>query len=161
MDPLAALYRRYAGDVFRFSMYLCGNRADAEDITSETFLRAWASSEPIRTETEKAYLLTIARHVYLKGVRRSGRQGDGPTEVRDTAPGIQLQLENRAELAAVMTRLAALPEVDRAAVLLRTVEGLSYGEIAEALSISEVAARVKVHRARAALLELRSAERDP
>jgi DNA-directed RNA polymerase specialized sigma24 family protein len=40
MTEFEALYGRYAADVFRFALFLSGNRADAEDITSETFVRA-------------------------------------------------------------------------------------------------------------------------
>jgi RNA polymerase sigma-70 factor (ECF subfamily) len=47
-----------------------------------------------------------------------------------------------------MAALQTLPEIDRAAVLLRAEEGMSYDEVAAALGISPVAARVKVHRAR-------------
>jgi RNA polymerase sigma-70 factor (ECF subfamily) len=55
--------------VFRFALYLSGNRSDAEDITSETFVRAWTSSARIRTNTVKGYLFTIARNFYLQGTR--------------------------------------------------------------------------------------------
>jgi DNA-directed RNA polymerase specialized sigma24 family protein len=41
MNDFEALYQRYAADVFRFALYLCGNRAEAEDIASETFVRVW------------------------------------------------------------------------------------------------------------------------
>jgi len=42
MEPLdfGAIYERYAGDVLRFALYLSGNRGDAEEIASETFVRA-------------------------------------------------------------------------------------------------------------------------
>src|SRR5580765_1119334 len=53
------LYARYAQDVYRFALYLSGDRHEAEDITSETFVRAWTATVPIRTETVKGYLLTI------------------------------------------------------------------------------------------------------
>ena len=49
------LYSRYAGDVHRFALYLSGNAALADDLTSETFLRAWNSSTPIRESTVKAF----------------------------------------------------------------------------------------------------------
>ena len=52
------LYDSYAPDVYRFSLWLSGNRTDAEDVTSETFVRAWARRETIRTRTLKAYLLS-------------------------------------------------------------------------------------------------------
>ena len=70
------LYSRYASDVRRFALYLCGNEALADDLTSETFLRAWSSATPIRESTVKAYLFTIVRHLYLSELRRSSRQHD-------------------------------------------------------------------------------------
>jgi hypothetical protein len=50
------LYERYAPDVMRFALYLTGSRAEAEDITSETFVRAWMESDAIRVGTVKARL---------------------------------------------------------------------------------------------------------
>ena len=47
------LYTRYAADVHRFAVYLCCDSALADDITSETFLRAWSSVAPIREATVK------------------------------------------------------------------------------------------------------------
>ncbi len=57
------LYDRYARDVHRFAVYLSGDRMLADDITSETFLRAWNASGRIREATVKAYLFTVARNV--------------------------------------------------------------------------------------------------
>ncbi|MCA9927507.1 MAG: hypothetical protein KC419_03475, partial [Anaerolineales bacterium] len=45
-----ALYESYAADVYRFALWLAGDRLEAEDITSETFIRAWTHRSPIRTE---------------------------------------------------------------------------------------------------------------
>lgn len=70
MTGFAELYEKYAPDVYRFSLYLSGQRAEAEDITSETFVRAWASAEPIRTATVRGYLFTIARNLFLQGIRK-------------------------------------------------------------------------------------------
>jgi RNA polymerase sigma-70 factor (ECF subfamily) len=155
MSERADLYRRHAGDVFRFALYLTGNRSDAEDITSETFVRVWTSAGPIRAQTVKGYLLTIARNLFLQGVRRTSRQAELPDQIRDKAPGPQERAEQKAELARVMARLQALPEVDRSALLMRASEDMSYQEIATALGISLAAVKVKIHRARLALGEVR------
>lgn len=64
------LYVSYSPDVYRFANWLCGNTNDAEDITAETFTRAWMSFTRIRTETLRAYLFTIARHIYLESLRK-------------------------------------------------------------------------------------------
>ena len=47
MIDFTELYRKYAPDVFRFALYLCGNSGDAEDITAETFVRVWAAPAPL------------------------------------------------------------------------------------------------------------------
>ena len=65
------LYQSYAADIYRFAFCLAGDRFEAEDITSETFVRAWVNHSTIRTETLKAYLFTIARNIYLEGKRKT------------------------------------------------------------------------------------------
>jgi RNA polymerase sigma-70 factor (ECF subfamily) len=148
MTDFSALYQKYAKDVFRFALYLSGNRGEAEDITSETFVRAWTAAGPIRSETVKAYLLTIARNLYLQGLRKSRRNVPLDDRMRDSQASPLEQAEQKAELHAVLARLRELPEMDRSAVLLRAVEGLPYGEIAQTLGISLAAVKTKIHRAR-------------
>ena len=63
MMDFQELYDSYASDVYRFAFWLAGDKAEAEDVTSETFVRAWARREAIRTETLKAYLFKVARNV--------------------------------------------------------------------------------------------------
>ena len=70
------LYQKYAQDVYRFAYWLCGDAQDAEDITSETFVRALTSANEIRTETVKGYLLTIARNLAFKRTKRASRLAD-------------------------------------------------------------------------------------
>ncbi len=159
MEPsldFQTLYERYAPDVLRFATYLSGNRSDAEDITAETFVRAWTASERIEIATVKGYLLTIARSLFLKALRRRVRHAPLSDDLPDPAPGAASRLDQRAQLDRVMARLQTLPEVVRAALLMRALDGLPYHEIAQALGISVGAAKVKVHRARAVLMELRS-----
>jgi RNA polymerase sigma-70 factor (ECF subfamily) len=157
MEPLefGTLYERYAPDVLRFAVYLTGNRTEAEDITSEAFVRAWAGSGDIRAGTLKAYLFTIARNLHLDRRRRDARRGELPDEVKDPAPDPAAAAESRHELRAVLAELQTLPEIDRAALVLRAVEGFSYEQIGAALEITPAAARVKVHRARVRLGALR------
>src|SRR5712671_7181740 len=66
MTGFGALYTKYAQDVYHFALYLSGERGEAEDITSETFVRAWASSETIWVATVRGYLFTIARNLFLQ-----------------------------------------------------------------------------------------------
>jgi RNA polymerase sigma-70 factor (ECF subfamily) len=146
------IYQTYAADVYRFSLWLAASRADAEDITSETFVRAWSRRDKIRTETLKAYLFAIARNLYLEGRRRRRRHTTLQDIHTDPAPGPDRMLESRMELEQVREVLQALPEDDRAAFIMRAEHRLPYEEIARVLGLSLSSAKVKVHRVRRRLL---------
>jgi len=152
------LYERYAPDVYRFAYWLAGDSAEAQDITAETFVRAWVNWDSIRTETLKAYLLTIARNVYL-GQRRARRfQTELPESVPDPQPDPETLAADRESIETVRRVLLTLPEIDRAAFVLRVQHGLPYSEVARVLQLSVGAAKVKVHRARLRLLTARASE---
>lgn len=109
MTDFSALYAKYAADVFRFAMYLSGNHGEAEDITSETFVRAWTAPEPIAMATEKGYLLTIARNLFLQELRKKSRAVPLHDNPRDPHPGPEAETEKKAEYIAVMAGLQQLP----------------------------------------------------
>jgi RNA polymerase sigma-70 factor (ECF subfamily) len=146
------LYEAYAPEVYRFAFWLAGNSPEAEDITSETFVRAWVNSSTIRTETLKAYLFTIARNVFLEQQRKSKRQVALEDVHPDPAPGPDVVVENHLQLRRVHRVLQTFPEIDRAAFILRVQHELPYAEIARVLGLSLSSAKVKVHRVRKKLL---------
>jgi len=149
------LYARHARDVFRFALSLSGNRAMAEDITSETFVRVWSARDRVDITTVIGYLMTIARHLYLQQFRDDHRRQSLDFDREDATPGPHALVEGHAELEAVLADLQTLAEPDRAALLMRAHDQMAYEEIAAALKISIGAAKVKVHRARRRLAELR------
>jgi RNA polymerase sigma-70 factor (ECF subfamily) len=151
------LYRRHARDVHRFATWLCGDATEAEDLTSETFIRAIASPDGPRTNSVKAYLLAIARNVYLQSRRRRRPQAEPDPAWPDPALGPDRQVKQRDECRAILVELHRKPEVDRAAFLMRVEQDLPYDEIARALGISLAAAKVKVHRVRLRLASTRVA----
>ena len=155
MDEFSALYRRYAPDVFRFALHLSRDRHEAEDITSETFVRAWTSPEPIRLATVKGYLFTIARNLYLQRLRKDRRNVALEDELRDPRQDPSARVEQSSQIRVVLDRVRRLPEIDRSALLMRAVDGMAYAEIARALGITLASVKVKIHRARVALLALK------
>jgi RNA polymerase sigma-70 factor (ECF subfamily) len=155
MTSFQELYQQHARDVYRFALYLSRNRAEAEDITSETFIRAWNSRERIRQGTVKSYLLAIARNCFLQGLRHESRYEALDEALADPAPSPDMVAEHRAELARVLQLLQQLPELDRSALLMYSLEGLSYQEIAQSLGLSLAAVKTKIHRARIKLAENR------
>ena len=148
------LYESYATEVYRFAHWLAGNSCEAEDITSETFIRAWVKNSTIRTETLKAYLFAIARNVHLERQRKSKRQVALEDDYPDTGPGPDRLVESQLELQIVRRVLQTLPEIDRVAFILRVQHELPYAEIARVLGLSLTAAKVKVHRVRKKLIAI-------
>jgi len=146
------LYKSYGPEVYRFALWLGGNHIEAEDITSETFIRAWANNSKIRTETLKAYLFTISRNIYLQHQRKKKRQVVLENIHPDPAPGPDKQTENQLKLQKVQRVLQTMPEIDRAAFVLRVQHELPYAEIARVLKLSVTAAKVKVYRVRKRLI---------
>ncbi len=156
MTGFGELYKKHAPDVYHFALYLSGERGEAEDITSETFVRAWTSPEPIRMATVKGYLFAIARNLFLQGLRKKSRHVALDEELRDPQASPYAHAEQKAELGAVLAGLQKLPEIDRAALVMRAFDDMPYEEIARALGISLAAVKVKIHRARLALSDARN-----
>lgn len=146
------LYSSYAADVYRFAYWLAGENAEAEDITSETFIRAWVHHDTIRTETLKAYLFTIARNLYLEDKRNSFQHISLEDFHPDPRPDPEYLMEAKSDIQFVKEFLQTLQEIDRTAFILRVQHGLPYAEIARTLNISLPAAKVKVHRVRKKLI---------
>jgi len=158
MTEFHELYDRYSAVVHRLALYLTGDRTEADDLTSETFVRAWTAPGGIREQTVKAYLFTILRHLHAERSRRRARDVPIEPDAHPVAPAFERDIENRSELAWVAAALGRLPDIDRAALLLRVRDGRSYEEIAQTLGLSIGAVRVRVHRARVRLAQARGTE---
>jgi len=112
MTDIENLYERYAGDVRRFALYLCGDVVMADEITSDTFVRAWTAADRIRQPTVKSYLFTIARNAYTDLFRRAARHTQLDENMPDAQVSVQAQMELSAEVCAVLAALQQLPEMD-------------------------------------------------
>ena len=155
MTDFQELYERYARDLYRFALYLCGNHADAQDIVSETFVRAWNAPVSVRAPTAKAYLFTIARNYYLPVKRRGRRDTELDEDLSDSSPSPHATVEGKEELTRVWSALHAMPELDRSALLMCAVKDMSYAEIAGALRLTVPNVKTKIHRARLKLAQCR------
>ena len=154
------IYERYAKDVFHYACWLSGCADEADDITSETFTRAWAGRAAIRTETVKAYLFAIARNYYLQDNRKAKRMAGLDSALADPQPGPDQLTESRLELVRAMDAVQKLSETDRTAFLLRVQHDLPYEEIARVLQLPLTTIKVKIHRARLKLASMEFGENE-
>ena len=154
----AELYRQHAEAVFRLAFLLTGQRAEAEDLTSETFARALASAGTIRHETVRSYLYAIVRNLAASRLRRPVVEVPAGEEALDVTadldPGPEARAGMRQRLAQASAALAALREPERQVLLLCGVHGLGNAEIADALGLTVGNVRVRLHRARQQLNKL-------
>lgn len=165
MQRLRELYNRYKGAVFGYLYRMTGSAQEAEELTQETFYQAILSLHRYRADGPvMAWLLRIARNVYLKRVRRSSREV--PTayvddQLRGSEPGPEQGLIQQGERESIRLAMSRLPEQYRTVLVLREVQELSHAEIGLILEKSEATVRVLVHRARQRLQDLyREEERD-
>jgi RNA polymerase sigma-70 factor, ECF subfamily len=147
----ASLYDRHVGRVYRQCYYRLGNRADAEDLTQQTFLQAWEALPRYRRTGAPflAWLLTISHHLAVSK-QRQAREVTDP-ELETPAQDAQADPEAVAlgRLAGDNVRLAILQlKPDRQQViLLRFIEGYAVEEVATALGKSANHVRVLQYRA--------------
>jgi len=156
-DAFAELVRRHQGRVRRLCLGLLRDPARADDAAAEVFLKAFSALERFEGRSSfSTWLHRIAVHHCLDLFRREARQETQPLEERIDRPGEpavpdpSARLED-ADLAARL--LAALPEEQRLALLLREAQGLSYAEVAEVLGTSLDSVKARLRRARAALAQ--------
>jgi RNA polymerase sigma-70 factor (ECF subfamily) len=146
------MYRRHGPSVFRYTLAVLGNEADAEDATQQTFLSAYKSWERgERPRRPHNWLIAIAHNVCRQRFRERARR---PAEVgleTDDFPSPEVdQLLGAAEIRSALEQLAFN---QRAALVMRELGGISYRDIAATLGITESAVETLLFRARRALRE--------
>jgi RNA polymerase sigma factor (sigma-70 family) len=151
MDAFWLIYERYNRDVYRFALFLTGDPVRADDLVSDTFVRAWTARERIQQETVKGYLLTIARNLHRDQLRATRRFVELEETIEGEGPGVDVQVEHRSSLRDVRARLHRVAKGDRRALLLYVFKEMSYAEVAAALGISIGATKSRICRAREAL----------
>lgn len=162
------LVTEYSAGIYSMLLRLTENTEDAADLTQETFLNAFKSVSKFRGESGiKTWLYRIAinrsrnRFRWWKSRKRSKTISidsvNSPEErpLHETLAGTTVDPETEAISSErqfqLRTALAALPEIFREAVVLRDIEGFSYEEIAEALSINAGTVKSRIARGRGEL----------
>ena len=141
------LYRRHAGEVQRYALLVLRSRTDAEDITQTVFLRALRAIERgEKVRTPRNWLIKITHNECRRLLANRRVHVQLPDEI--AVEPVEMGRAEELRLA-----MAALPEPQRQALVLRELEGRSYAEISQTLDLSESAVETLIFRARRALRE--------
>jgi len=161
-----AAFDEYSGALFRHAFFRLSDREKALDAVQDTFLKAW---DFIRTGGEvksyKAFLYRVLSNLIIDEYRK--KRADSLDMLLEEAPSViekevaegsvlevELAMDEEALIGAVREAIEKLEPPYRAAVTLRFIDGFMPREIAEALSITENVASVRIHRGVAKLKEI-------
>jgi RNA polymerase sigma-70 factor (ECF subfamily) len=156
-DPTAfrSLYEQYARPVYRYLYSKVGDQTDAEDLTSQVFLKALEGLSEFRNQGGfRGWLFSIAYSQAMDYYRK--RHAELPLDELNLAfpepdpLAATLRLE---QIRRMREKIAALPEEERELIRLRFVAGLRYAEIGEVLKRSEGAVKKDLYRLLARLEE--------
>lgn len=142
------LYLLHVERIFAYTYSWVRNAAEAEDITSQTFLKAFESLHTLRNKEQfSAWLITIARNLVLDHYRKSASLTDIDLEVLPTSEKdpLSLVLQND-EITNLSEALYALPQEELELLRLRFVAQLTFAEIASLLNKSEGAVKKQTYR---------------
>jgi len=149
--------RTHADRVYRLAYRLTGNRADAEDLTQETFVRVFRSLQDYTPGTFEGWLHRITTNLFLDMARRRQKvrfdalPEDAGDRLASDEAGPERAFEQNNLDPEIQRALDALPAEFRAAVVLCDLEGLTYDEIALTLGIKVGTVRSRIHRGRVLL----------
>jgi RNA polymerase sigma-70 factor, ECF subfamily len=159
--PFERLYRTHRGDVYGAVLRDVRNPEEAEDVTQIAFLNAYrALRRGAEPEKPRAWLVTIARNVVRRRYRTLAKR---PQEVGlDPEVATAVMDVDGPTAGEIGAAIRGLPENQRAAILLREIQGRSYAEIATELELSQAAVETLIFRARKSLSQqLEAAEYVP
>ncbi len=148
------LYEAYYMRVFSYVMTLSGDRLQAEEITQETFFRAFSGKSGYRGEAgEVTWLCAIAKNLFLDEKRRRRRHEPIPDTLPDPGESVEQRAAGRDASFRIHLALHGLEEPYREVFELRVFGELSFREVGEIFGRTENWARVTYHRARLRLRE--------
>jgi RNA polymerase sigma factor (sigma-70 family) len=146
-----SLYRQHVGDVYRYALALLRNPADAEDVTQTTFMNAYrAVQRGEEIEKPQNWLIKIAHNAARSRYARAARRlKEVPLE--DHLEQLAIPEADRVQVGEILDALGRLPLNQRAALVMRELEGRTYAEIADTLAVSVSAVETLIFRARRSL----------
>ena len=143
---------RHQKMVMRTAWRMLGRLEDAQDASQEVFLRAHRNLGQVSSTTETAWVYRVTLNVCYDVLRRRRPEsGEMPELPSDPDQWDAIHREQRKQ--ALQRALMKLPEKQRAAVILREIEGLDTAEVAAILGSTEVTVRSQISTARAKLRE--------
>ncbi|NPA27316.1 MAG: RNA polymerase sigma factor [Chloroflexi bacterium] len=162
-DAFGELYERYLTDVYKFFFYRTGSRPQAEDLTEDTFFKAWRHLQRLKPEEAgnfRLWLFRIARNTLIDHYRTRREEaplealGEGPVEATDVEERV-FHMQDQERVAQALQRL---PERLRDVIIYRFLHNFSHEETARLMGLKPNHVRVLQYRALKQLRQLLAEE---
>ena len=151
-QALRLLIERHQQAVIGTVARMLNDQHEAEDIAQQVFVRIWNAAPKWKPEAKfTTYLFTVARNLVFNESRRRSRTKEVSSAHSDETLQPDHGMEKRELHQSIDQAIAALPEQQRLAVVLRTFEGMDYEDIARALNTSVSSVKSLLFRARGVL----------
>ena len=149
-------YLPLAGTFYQVAFYILEDPAEAEDAVQELFLKLWDRRDVLDgIRSPKGYGITLLRNLCLDRIRRRIRFVTPADLPEPELPGRQDEaVDEKERLAKVLAAIKSLPDRHREVLTLRTLDGLSYEEIADRTGIPYLTLRVLLSQARGKLKKM-------
>ncbi len=147
------LVREHKDRVYSFAVWTLRDAEEARDVAQEALVRLWQHRKKVQIPAARSWLMTTAHHLCVDRLRRRHRRPEIDQEslvvpLTDGGPDPHRLAASSETARAIGRALSALGENDRAVVLMREVQGMSYEEIARVLGVPLGTLKAKLHRAR-------------
>ena len=143
--------------LYRFSLRITGNAPEAEDVVQEVFIKVWEKRDDMADiKSPEAWCMTLTKNLSLDKLRSKHHRAEEISEAHtlsDLKPTPYSETETNDMVDRIRNFMNLLPEKQKLVMHLRDIEGLSYEEIAENLTLPMPQVKVYLHRARTTIRE--------
>ncbi len=161
-EAFESIYKAYSGFVYNVAFRVVNNIDEAEEVTQEVFLTVYRKLKSFKFKSSlKTWVYRIAVNMAIDYAKKKSKQQDhtvlyeNNNKLNKTIDSVSEEIEREEQKKTISTLLEALSPDQRACIVLRSIEGLSYQEIAESLNININTVRSRLKRAREKLIALR------
>jgi len=160
LESFENIYRETSGFVYNVAFRIVNNKQDAEEVVQDVFLNIYHNLKYFRFQSSfKTWVYRITVNCAINHVKKMAREknrikeyGNNLIQTGETSQAPEVEKLNDGQEAVISSLLGVLDANQRACIVLRNIEGLSYREISNALKININTVRTRLKRAREKLL---------
>ncbi|MBU0475606.1 MAG: RNA polymerase sigma factor [Bacteroidetes bacterium] len=156
------LFQKYKNDIYNYSLYMIGNKFEAEDIVQNVLLKIWENLDKFNILSAKSWIIKTTHNLCIDELRKRKRSFKNEIPIDDdfdetynekSKSSIDVEISNKILSEQIKMKINLLPENLKSVFVLYEIQGLKYKEISKSLDIPLNSVKVYLLRARKKLQE--------